>query len=427
MSFQDFQKAPNRFTSSEILFLVSAVIILFIVVFVLALGNYSLAKILPDGGEFYLLRTGARSFLYDHIEPYSGTIPTLVQEQVYGRAALPGEDIYILDIPFHLMLIYFPLALFPDALIARAFWMALTEISLVGMVFFGLRVLNRQTPFFINALIFIGCVTSFYTYQSLLEGSPTLLLALACVGIWLSLFSGLDELAGALAVLASFQWEISGPFILFVFLWVYWEKRWRFFAGVAMLGFLLFAISLFIYPGWFFPFLRASWNSIQVGYGFSVHGIVEQYWPMYGNLLGWGITIALIILLGYEWRATRGADFQRVIWAICLTVAATPLLGIPIEIDQLVFLTVPVILVVLIARERWRKIGFGIFLGLLLYFFGIPWFINVQGIPFKTKLTVEEITFLFWPISTFIGLYWIRWWMVRPPRTWLENFAGDNS
>jgi hypothetical protein len=30
--------------------------------------------------------------------------------------------------------------------------------------------------------------------------------------------------------------------------------------------------------------------------------------------------------------------------------------------------------------------------------------------------TAQEIIFLFLPLSTLIGLYWIRWWAIRPPR-----------
>ena len=187
MSFQDFQKAPNRLTARDIGFLALAAVIVILALFALAVGNYYLAELLPDGGEFYLLRAGGRAFLFDQIEPYSGVVPARVQEQVYGRSALPGEDVYILDIPFHLLIVFFPLALFPDALMARAFWMALLEIAMFGLIFFGFRVLDRQTPRLFGVLIFIACLASFYTYHSFLDGSSAVLLGLGYVGILLSL------------------------------------------------------------------------------------------------------------------------------------------------------------------------------------------------------------------------------------------------
>jgi hypothetical protein len=136
MSFQEFQKSPNKFTSREIIFLIVAGIIIILVLYGLAVGNYYLAGQLPNGGEFTLLRTGGRAFLFDRLEPYSGSVPALVQEQVYGRPAESGEDPYILDIPFPFVDLLFSAGLFPDALMARAFWMALSEIALAGFIYF---------------------------------------------------------------------------------------------------------------------------------------------------------------------------------------------------------------------------------------------------------------------------------------------------
>ena len=421
MSFKDFQKASSRLTIRDAGFLVLAAVIVTLVLVGLAVGNYYLANVLPDGGEFYLLRIGGRSFLFDRIEPYSGVVPARVQERVYGRAALSGDDAYILDIPFHLLIVFFPLALFPDVLIARAFWMAFSEIALAGYIYFSFRLLERQIPIFFIILISIACFVSFYTYYAFFEGSLAILLGLAYIGILLSLQIRFDELAGALMVLSGFQWEVGGPFLLFIVLWVVWEKRWRVFFGAAMLAFILLVVSFFLYPGWVISFLRATWNSIQVGYGFSVHEILDQIWPTFGSALGWILTAVLVVLLGYEWAGARGADSHRFIWAICLTFTATPLLGFRVEMDQLLFLTLPVILIVVVSRERWSKFGNGAAFLLVLFYFGVPWLLYTQGAPQWIGLPDGEILFLFWPLFVFIGLYWVRWWTLRPPRTWLDQ------
>lgn len=423
MSFQDFQKAPNRLTSRDVGLLALVVVIVILVVSALGAANYYLAGLLPDGGEFTLLRTGGRAYLFDSIDPYSGSVPARVQERVYDRAALPGENPYILDIPFHLLIVFFPLALFPDELMARAFWMALTEIALFGLIFFSIRLLRRHIPRIFAVLIFAACCASLYAYLSFLESSPAILLGLAYAGILLSLRAGLDELTGALLVLSSFQWEIGGPFLLFIVLWVVWERRWRVFSGVAMLSFILYAITLFIYPGWVMPFWRAAWNSLRTGFGFSTHEILGALWPDYGSTLGWVLTAALVIALGYEWRAARDAKSHRFVWAAFLTIAVTPLLGQRVQMDQLVLLSMPLMLIVAVSRERWRKFGIAIVFMILLFFFGLPWLLYTQGAPQGIGLTGEELLFLFWPVFVTIGLYWMRWWIIRPPRTWMDNFA----
>jgi hypothetical protein len=99
----------------------------------------------------------------------------------------------------------------------------------------------------------------------------------------------------------------------------------------------------------------------------------------------------------------------------------TPLLGFRVEMDHLVPLTFPVMIIVLVSRERWRKFGNGIAVLLIFFFFGVPWVLYTQGVPQGIDLSVDEILFLFWPISSLIGLYWMRWWMIRPPRTWMDQ------
>lgn len=423
MSFQEFQKAPNKFTLGEIVFLIVAGIVIALVLYGLAVGNYYLAGQLSEGGEFALLRTGGRAFLFDRLEPYSGGVPALVQEQVYGRPANSGEDPYILDIPFHLMILFFPLALFPDALMARAFWMALSEIALACYLYFTFRLMDRRISYIFIGLNSIAGFISFYTYLAFVEGSPVIILGLVYVAILVLLKNGHDEFAGMLMIVSAFQWEIGGLFFLFVALWVFWEKRWRVYAGAGMLGVVLLALSFLWYPGWLIPFLRASWNSFQVGFGFSTHELLKQLWPQFGDILGWALTASLVVMLGYQWRAARQADFNHFIWAVCLTIATTPLLGHHLKMAQLFPITLPIMFVIAVSRERWKKIGDGIGLLLLWFFFGLPWLFYLQGVPEWITLNKDEALFLFWPIFSVLGLFWVRWWMIRAPRTWLDNLT----
>jgi hypothetical protein len=302
--------------------------------------------------------------------------------------------------------------------------MSLSFLALFSLAFLYFRLLDRKIPWLFVVLIFIACFASFYAYLAFLEGSPAILLGLAFVGLLLSIQTGLDELAGGLIVLSGFQWEISGPFLLFVVLWVYWERRWRVFIGVAMVSFVLLVISFFWYPGWLLPFLRAAWNSFRMGFGFSTHEVLGQLWPVLASPLGWVLTVVLVVALGYEWVKARGGDSQRFIWAATITLAVTPLLGVRVEIDQLVLLTLPVILIVVVARERWRKLGNIIAILLLVFFLGVPWLVETQGVPQNVDLSTDEVLFLFWPLFAVLGLYWMRWWIIRPPRTWLDQVGN---
>ena len=101
--------------------------------------------------------------------------------------------------------------------------------------------------------------------------------------------------------------------------------------------------------------------------------------------------------------------------------AAAPLLGYPVEMDQLIPLMLPIMLVIVYSRERWLKLGNGIAFFVLLFFFGFPWLLFIKGVPQSFGLQADQVLFLFWPVFAVVGLYWIRWWVIRPPRTWLDS------
>lgn len=423
MSLQEFQKHPNRFSPQEIRALVLLIAVLASILGLLVLGSYLLVDAFPNGPEFLLLRTAAQSFLFDRIEPYSANIPSTVQQEVYGRFARPGEKPYILDIPFYLFPLFLPLGWIKDELVARIFWMVLLEIGLLAFLIMSLRLASERVRVPLVALIVLFCCATWYAVHSLAVGAPVVLLAVAYAGILFALRVQMDELAGALLVVSAFEWQVGAPFLIFIIVSVYWEGRWRVYISAAMLLFILLAISFLLYPGWIIPFLRATWNNLQAGFGESTREVFVFFSPHYGEVLSWVLTAILVILLGYEWSESRGANFQRVVWVACLTIAMTPLLGFRTEAGNLVVLLFPFITVLLRVGERWKSTG-KFLMGLMLAAsVGLPWYIVSGQSRFPAEMN-RYILFLFLPIATVLGLYWIRWWMIRLPRTWVDQVAS---
>jgi len=58
-------------------------------------------------------------------------------------------------------------------------------------------------------------------------------------------------------------------------------------------------------------------------------------------------------------------------------------------------------------------------LALVILLFGIPWALSLL-LAGPHRETAEQTIFLFLPLLTLIGLYWIRWWALRPPRVWAD-------
>jgi hypothetical protein len=379
---------------------------------------------LKGGGDFYVHWVGARAFIFDKSDPYSGEVAARVQRLIYDGQAKAGDEPYILDTPFQILLLYFPFSLFPNPIVARAVFTLLLELALFALAVLSLRLTEWESPRIFGILFIFLAVFNFYAFQAVYEASPVLLLAFFYAGILSAYRAEADEFAGALAALSLYYWEVGAPFLLFLFWRANHEKRTRVFAGFFMLSLLLFFVSFLIYPDWLIPFLRATVNNLRVDFGFNVRTILVDLFPAQGNALGWILTIGLFILLGYEWSIAREGDFRRFYWTSCLSLAATPLLGFRTEMEHLVVLVIPLALILAVVHDRWRRIGNGITLLLMLIIFAIPWLLYFLSFTSSYKFA-NELTFLFLPLSTLIGLYWIRWWAIRPPRI-LSDLAAQN-
>lgn len=414
-----FKPPSKSLTPRDYLFIMAVVFAFIILSAGLYVLNQDLAVRFGGGGEFFMPWVGGRAFMFDHFEPYSTYVPGQVQSLVYDRAARAGDEPYILDIPFHLLLLYFPFSLLADPQLARVIFTLIVEFGLFAFALLSLRLTEWDSPRFFAVLFFVFCVINTYTFQAVIESSPILLLGLLYAGILLALRAEQDELAGTLIAFSFYHWEIGGPFILLVLIMAIHQRRTRILAGFGMVTFILLAISFLIYPDWLIPFFRAALTNLRADFGFSPQAILADLWPTHGRSLAWVIILLLLIALGYEWSIARASDFRRFYWASCLTIAATPLLGVRSEMENLAILSLPLAFVFAITHHRWRRYG-GVFTFLLLLItFSVPWLIYFFAVPIYGKIA-EEILYLFLPVFTVLGIYWIRWWAIRPPRVWYD-------
>ncbi|HUM26531.1 MAG TPA: hypothetical protein PKN81_09885 [Anaerolineales bacterium] len=406
-----FQPPSKSFTARDYQFIA----LVSIVVVAISIGLVMLNLTLKDGGDFYVHWFAVRVFQNDRLDPYSGEVPARVQQQVYGGPAAQGDEPYILDTPFHILLLYFPLTLLSDPLLARAIFTLILQLALFALAFISLRLTEWEVPIIFYVLFPLLAIFNFYTFQAIYEASPVLLLGLTYAEILIALRADLDEVAGALAAVSLYYWEVGAPFLVLVTLRVYYEKRTRVFAGFAMASLILLVLSFMAYPNWFIPFLRATVNNIKADFGFNVHSIFIRIWPAFGGTFAWLFIGLLVVALGYEWSAARSGDFRRFYWAACLSIAAAPLLGFRTEMENLAVLIIPLALIFAIVHDRWYKIGNFLTILLMLLVGTLPWAVSLFLVP-RFGIKAEEGLFLFLPLFTFIGLYWIRWWAIRPPR-----------
>ena len=408
----------KKLSAREISILVLAGLLAIAALATLIAANVSLAQTLGRGGEFLLPWKAARAFLFENTEPYGGAVANFVQQKVYGHSARLGDEPYFLDLPFYLLLPYFSFGWVQDASLARGLHLALSEIGLLALAFSSLRLTDWQPrrPFMIAFILFAGL--GFYSLLALLEGAPVIFMGLTYAVLLLALRAELDELAGALLAISFSHWEIGGLFIFLVVLRVYYQKRWRVFFGFFVYTLLLVVLSFFARADWIFPFVVGWLANLRAEYGFSAGAVFIHLWPGIGSRLGWALTGLVVIVLGFEWVKARASDFRRFYWTACLTLAATPLIGVRTELENLVVLLIPLAFIFAIARERWQA-GYWLSGALLAALFALPWILFLGG--FLAPQLRDDLLFLSLPVVTVIGLYWIRWWAIRPPQTWTER------
>ena len=410
-----FQPPSKSLTPRDYQFIALVTILFLIVSTALVFANLTLT----GGGDFYVHWVASRGFIFEKVDPYSGEVPARVQELVYGDSANAGDEPYILDTPFHILLVYFPFSLLSDPQLARALYTLLLELALFALALLSLRLTDWETPRYFSILFLLFCVFNFYTFQAIMEASPVLLLGLIYAGILLALRTEQDELAGALMAASLYYWEVGGPFLILAAWWAYRQRRSRVFAGLGMISFVFLAVSFLVYPNWLLPYLRAGMNNLRADFGFSTHEIFAHIFPSQNGIYAWIFIGILVIALGYEWNAALSSDPRRFYWAACLSLAVAPLLGFRSEMEHLSVLVIPFALIFAVIHDRWNRIGDFLTSLVLLIVVLVPWAVFFFALPRFGEIT-QEIMFLFLPLSTVIGLYWIRWWAIRPPRIWSD-------
>jgi hypothetical protein len=443
MAFRDIRKSRKWLSAEEIRLLA-----LGLTVFALLLAvNVTLARILPSGEWFFQRWSGARAFLFEILQssggvkggrimpegtldlinnvtgPYTTEIALRTQELVYGRRAFSSEYTYVLNDPFFILLLYTPLALISDFSLARGIWMLASELALIGIVLLAFNLSEWQPRRWLYISLLGFGLFQYFSLSALVTASPAILLIFLYSCILFALRSYSDEVAGILLSLVAYQWEVGGLFFLFILVFVFLNRRWGVLAGLGMALFVLLVISFLVNSGWGLPYLRAVLSAWYRGANLTMEYILSTWLPDLSFPLGSAFSIALGILLLFEWWDSADAHFRRVVWTACLSLAATPLMGLPIFPSNHVVLILPFILILALVWERWQRYRMFRVVLLLLSVLVVPFGLYYRVVSVYDPLVLDLISVLP-PIAAILGLYWMRWWVLRSPRTLFDRI-GD--
>jgi hypothetical protein len=443
MAFRDIRK-QRKWLSAEEFRLLAIGLFVFAVLLV---GNVALARLLPSGEWLFQRWSGARAFLADVIQstgsvkggrimpegtldvisraigPYSTEIAQRTQEIVYGRRAFSSEYTYVLNDPFFILMLYTPLALLSDFALVRGIWMLVSELALIGIVLLALNLSEWEPPRWLYLSLFGFGLFQYFSLSALVTASPTILLMFLYLSILLALRSSSDEVAGILLALVAYQWEVGGLFFLFILVFVFLNRRWRVVAGLSMALFVLLVISFLVNSGWGLPYIRAVLSAWYRSANLTADYILSTWIPKLRFPLGPTVATVLGLILLYEWWNSADAHFRQVVWTAALSLAATPLMGLPIFVSNHVVLILPFILILALVWERWPRYRTLRVVVLLFLVLLIPFGMYYRVVDVYDPLVLDLISILP-PIAAILGLYWMRWWVLRSPRTLFDRL-GD--
>jgi hypothetical protein len=442
MAFRDIRKS-RKWLSAEEIRLLALGLLLFVL---LLAANIALARILPSGEWFFQRWIGARAFLIEVFQssggvvggrfmpegtpdvinnvtgPYSTEVAERTQELVYGRRAFSSEYTYVLNDPFFILMLYTPLALLSEFSLARSLWMLASELALIGTVLLALNLSEWQPRRWLYILLLGFGLFSYFSLSALVTASPAIFLIFLYSCILLALRSFSDEVAGILLSLVAYQWEVGGLFFLFILVFVLLNRRWGVLAGLGMALFVLLVVSFLVNSGWGLSYLRAALSAWYRGANLTLDYILSTWLPDLSFPLGPAIPILLGVLLLFEWWDSADAHFRRVVWTACLSLAATPLMGLPIFPSNHVVLVLPFILILALVWERWQRYRTLRVVLLFLLILLIPFGLYYRVVSVYDPLVLDLISILP-PIAAILGLYWMRWWVLRSPRTLFDRIG----
>ena len=404
------------------IFIIASILLALAILGGLVWANTIYVRAHPVEKDFLVPWLGARTFLQYGDSPYGDPATQRAQIVYYGRLAAAGQDPLVLWLPFPLELFYLPFALIKDYTLARAVWMTCLEIALAALAFLSLRLTGWKPARTLLPVVLLFPLLWVYGALSLVSGGGIGFIVLALVGFLLALRNERDELAGGLLILLVCAPRITGVFLLFMLWWIIYQRRWRIIWGFLMGLALLLALSFLLLPDWFMPFLSGMISHASYHPGISSMSLFAAWSPVVGPRLGWVLIGGLLLMLFIEWGAAFRNDFRPFLWAVGLTLAATPLLGIPMAPADFVVLFIPLMLFLSILAERWSRPGrWGVAGIVLIATLAGLWLLPLALVAANAHAALADVLILLLPVLLLFGLYWMRWWFIRLAPTGLET------
>jgi len=168
----------------------------------------------------------------------------------------------------------------------------------------------------------------YYKVRPLIYGDAAIVSGLIVVFPLFTIRNNYDLLAGILLAMSAIKPQIIVLLIPALLLWDAYQKRWGLVIATMASFAVLILMSTLILPDWMFRQLeqvRSYSSYAPIG---TPAEISSLWWPDSGKIIGTIFSIVAILALLYTWKRSWRQDFQFILPAIFITLAATNFVGI---------------------------------------------------------------------------------------------------
>ena len=389
-------------------------------------GIYHFAENDISGEGFSVQWISIRSLVTDGNSPYGDLVTAKIQETIkyensFGEGTPPRYTS-----PIYSAIIIIPFALIENYTLAHALWLTAQLMAIFLIILIGLKITNWRPAWYSFLVFMLVTIFSYHIVVPWLDGGLSLWASLFLVLAFLMIRNNWNEVGGIFLALAAIQPQMVLLVIIFVLLWAASQRK-RLLAIWFLIS-LIFSsiIGLFLVPDWIMQYLRILY-SYRSNFPPGNPGILfRDLWPGLGRQLGWLVTgLSGVILLAEWWFAMR-RDFRWFVWTACLTIVISQWIGLPTIPGNFIGLILPLILISTMLTERWPRGGQWVAVFITIVLFVWEWglfYLDMTGL--QPGMQLNLIIPL--PMILLIGLYWVRWWGIKPQRLLIEELRFSET
>jgi hypothetical protein len=392
-------RATTIRSSHVILFFMGVILLLYLGT--ISLENYASQTIRSD--EFAINYSAAKNWITQERSPYDPLNGVRINNQQTDDKN--GDETYF-RYPLLTTLVIMPFTLLPLAS-AKAAWMVFSVLCLITGSLLMIASGGKKIDIYVLAGLAAFSALNFFSVVALSTGNLLPQLFLVIMLVLTLLKDRHDAMAGFLSsgILLLPQFGILT--VIFLNTWAIKGKRQRFLTSFWAGFVFMLGISTILEPAWLRGWLSSIIQDIYTN-GSYTSLLSQMIRTDHANAL-WIHLIPHLSLLLLVIASSTSFTYQSgegLAWMLSLILAMNSMLAFP-ALPGIQLLCLPAIIMVIgtwmARRGAFSKTFFWVITALL---FVIPW---ITGI--FSNLVIHSI---FYATFALLGLYWIRWWMVRP-------------